>query len=133
MAHTPGDMQPQAASGIGNMGDVTDVGSVARFSLPGTERYNLAVIRGTFTGGSGTADCVIKLDNSKLSGLFDHTLFTIKGVGSTKPLHFRVSDDELDRWEFGGDDVIVLEWTNPDPGNMVWAVEVGLIDAANRG
>lgn len=119
-------------TGTANMGDVTDDESVCRFSLPESARWVLVAIRGKFTGGTGTADCAIKLDRNIVSGFFDYTLFTVNGVGSTKPLHFRVPDDKIDRWTFDGganSDEIVLEWTNPDSGNMRWAVEVGLASA----
>ena len=74
---------------------------------------------------------VIKLDTIE-SGFYDYKLFTLLQVGATKQIHLRVPDDIIDVWMFGGGQEVVLEWTNPDTGNMRWAVEVGLVDAKHR-
>ncbi|UCC32019.1 MAG: hypothetical protein JSU86_07015, partial [Phycisphaerales bacterium] len=64
---------------------------------------------------------------------FDFTLFTIEdaGVDGWRGL-MRIPDDELRDYVFQntdeGQDVCVLEWTNPN--TQEWGVEVGLIDAA---
>ncbi len=125
-------------TGTGNMGDVTDESSVARFSMPGADRYVLAVVNGLFTGGSGTgADLVVRVDHRRGPSFdFHHVKFEKMGTDNNERLAYRVPEDDLFHHVYLRDaptnkqDVIVLTWTNPDSGNMRWAIEVGLIDVA---
>jgi len=127
----PNQIVTSRVVGVGDMGDVTDEHSTARFTL-NVDRFILARIRARFTGGSGDATLAICLDHRDPSGLFDFTLDTIKEVGADNRanINHRILADELYQWEFRRGDVIVLTWTNPDAGNMQWAVEVGLADAS---
>lgn len=115
-------------SGDGNMGDVTDEISKARFWLA-TERFVLVFIRAHFQGtGSGTADLAIRVD-SRLGAQHDATLITILARGKTADMNYRVERDEYEKWVFQRGDIITPEWTNPDSPNVQWGLEVGLADA----
>ena len=59
----PSIIQLFTQTGTGDMGDVTDVSSVARFSLPGVERYVLVTLRALFTGGSNSEHMVLRVDD----------------------------------------------------------------------
>lgn len=117
--------------GTGNMGSVTDEHSTARFTLD-VDRFVLAYVRGRFTGGTGDATFAICLDHRCPCEAYDFTLDTILEVGADNraDINHRILADELYQWEFRRGDIIVLTWTNPDAGNMQWAVEVGLADAS---
>lgn len=125
-------------TGTGDMGDVTDESSIARFALPSADRYVLAVVRALFTGGSGTgAPLVVRVDHRRGPDFdFHHMSFEKMGTDDGNRLEYRVPEDDLFHHLYlrdeptGKQDVIVLTWTNPDAGNMRWAVEVGLIDVA---
>ena len=62
------------------------------------------------------------------SGFYDNVVRNFPGSGTDDVafIYFRVDKDEQDRWAFAGGDLLVPEWTNPDSGNMRWALEVGL-------
>ena len=136
----PSIIQLFTQTGTGDMGDVTDVSSVARFSLPGVERYVLATLRALFTGGSSSADMVLRVDH-RHGPNYHFKPVTFEGVGTsgTTIVEYRVPEDEMYHLIFLRDlatgmlDVAVLEWTNPDAIKMRWAVEVGLIDVAQLG
>lgn len=121
------------ATGHGDMGDVTDESSVARFSLPDGP-YVLCFIRGKFTTLSGTgvanATMSLKVDHCDPSGIYDFTLKTWPDIGTftggKADINTRIAADELYQWVIGRDGVLVTEWANPDAGNIRWALEVGL-------
>ncbi len=139
-------------AGSGDMGDVTDEHSRARFSLERarstgvlpddvSERDTAVIVsvRGSFigdTGATGKADCVAKVD-SPLGGDFDKTLWTfpdrgVTVVGAQSTIHFRVPADELFVYYLAGarfdpkGDELVFEWTNPDTGKIRWTLEVAI-------
>ena len=138
----PSIIQPFTQTGTGDMGDVTDVSSVARFSLPGVERYVLATLRALFTkddpAASGSADMVLRVDH-RHGPNYHFKPVTFEGVGTSgiTIVEYRVPEDEMYHLIFlldqttGIQDVAVLEWTNPN--TQRWAVEVGLIDVARLG
>jgi hypothetical protein len=118
--------------GVGDMGDVADEGSTARFMLD-ADRFVLIYVRGLWTGGTGKpAPLYICVDHRCQSGLYDFVLDTIADIGTDGRAHInhRILVDELYQYVFHRGDIIVLTWTNPDAGNMQWAVEVGLADAS---
>lgn len=125
-------------TGIGDMGDVADESSIARFALPNADRYVLAVIHGLWTGGTGTgAPLVVRVDHRRGAAFdFHHMTFASVGTDDNNRVEYRVPEDDLFHHLYlrdeptGKQDVVVLTWTNPDAGNMRWAVEVGLIDVA---
>lgn len=108
----------------GNMGDVTDETSNARFYLDRT--YTLVYAKVHFTG-TGTATLSVKMD-SRFGSAHDMILRTIPGVGGGTDAFIRVGDEEYRKFTFVVDgpdkDVCVLEWTNP--GTVYWGAEVGL-------
>lgn len=116
-----------------HMGDVTDKTSRARFALE-EGRYVLVFIRGKFvtlSGSGGMADMSLKVDHCDESAVYDFTLKTFPnlgtaGTGYQANVNFRIPADELYLWIVGQDGVLVTEWVNPDPGNIRWALEVGL-------
>lgn len=138
------DIVPVPQHGTGNMGDVTDRESVARWKLevpePG-DSYVPTMLKVRAFGGSGVGDLVLRQDHRDGSKL-DFPLRTWKdfGVGAAAKytnIFMRISEDpELRDWQMWRDpltlilDELVLEWTNPDEGNMEWAAEFGLINAA---
>ncbi len=135
----PSSVQTFTDSGTGDMGDVTDVDSKARFWLD-ADIWALQYIRGGFTGTAATASFAIRVDSrhalpdvteviggSPKTTPFDFTLKTIELVGSgSRMLNVRLDPEEYPSWMFRRGDVLVLEWTNP--GTQHWAIEVGLFD-----
>lgn len=129
----PEDIITQRATGTGNMGDVTDKTSVARFGLDG--KFVLVWFKLRFTGGTGAdAAMALKVDHRDESGLFDFSELATKTLGTTTtPEHeVRIPVEEYPRYVYQEGDLLVFEWTNPDSGTMRWAIEVGLADATKR-
>lgn len=125
-------------TGVGNMGDVTDKASIARFSLPSASRYVLATIRGLFTLGTGKANMVMRTDHRRGPPFdFHNQTFEDMGTDGDAILEYRVPEDEIFHHLYvkdfatGKQDALVLTWTNPDSGTMRWAIEVGLINVAS--
>ena len=122
----------QADHGTGNMGLLSDDASKARFGLP--ERFVLVFVRVHFTDLTGSAsatlnDLTVNVD-SRLFSHYDAALFIVRSLGKNNDAFLRIDPDEYDKWVFEAGDVVVLTWTNPDPGNLSWGVEVGLVPAA---
>lgn len=125
-----GRVIPIALQGRGNMGSVTDAGSLARAWLPG--KFGLLYANYSFSGGSLSATLTIKCDHRK-GAIFDRTIHTLAalGTGGTAFASFRVQETELQHYLFfedtetGQQDVVVSLWTDPD-GATDWAIEYGL-------
>lgn len=141
----PTNIVPVGLFGDGNMGDVTDPASDARFgldSVPPGGSYIPTMLKIRAFNGTGSALLLLKVDHRKGSK-FDFTLRRWKnfGVGTAAKytnIFLRISEDpELRDWQMWRDpnslilDRLVLEWANPDPGNMEWAAEFGLVDSVN--
>ncbi len=118
---------------IQNDGGDADMGSLAfgqadsqaHFWLD--EAFVVVFVRVHFNAGAGTADMVINVDSDRDSS-YDTALYTIEGAGTDGiDVNFRVPEVELMHWVFQAGDRLVLTWTNPDSGNMIWGAEVGLI------
>lgn len=136
MAVRPSDIVVIPDGGSANMGDVTDSTSPARFTLD-ADRFLLVFVRYSSeriqnTAGADKADLTIKVDRAGPTAQYNHTLKTIKDFGPTGTASsmLRIAEEEQSQWVFARGDVIVLEWTNPDPVDIRWAVEVGLADAS---
>lgn len=125
-------------TGTGDMGDATDPNSIARFGS--CCRYGLLYLRATFSenilgnGAAGNATMQLKLDDRADTNLYNFLLaqWLTRGLGAsaTAFVNWRLRNDELSAWVFDGGAQFVLEWANPDPTKMRWAVELGLYDAS---
>ncbi len=132
----PSIIQLFTQTGTGNMGDVTDATSICRFALPDAERYHVVTVRMLFTGGSLSADLVLRVDH-RLGPNFDFKPETWEatGTGGKAIIEYRVAEDELYHLIFlrdqatGIQDAAVFEWTNPN--TQRWAMEVGMINVAD--
>lgn len=114
--------------GDNDMGDVADgENRIARFVVT-QNNLSLLFIRINFTDGSGAADLVLYLDkqSNKVIPRTKFELLEWSSVGVLNQVHTRITLDERDAWQFMEGDELVFEWTNPDPGIMLWAIEVGL-------
>jgi len=129
----PSEIIWQRATGLSDMGDVTDPASTARYGLDVT-RWCVVAARGTFSAGTGTATLYFKIDHRDATGLYDTTLWSIPSVGTDGDAapQLRVMPEELVWWTCFRGDQICLEWTNPDDGTMRWGMELGLVDASNK-
>ncbi len=126
----------QRAGGVRDMGDATDLHSVARFGF--RQPYGLLYLRATFSesvaanGADGNATMQLKVDEPK--DVTDHYDFILAewlnrglGTGATAFVNWRLHSEELSAWIFNGCQELVLEWTNPETtGDMRWVVEAGL-------
>lgn len=135
-APEPRNIIVRSSSGAGNMGDVTNETSTARFWLPKrldksgkAEPWVLSWMRIHFGGtGSGTtAPVYIKVD-SRLGPYHDTVLNVQKGqaTAADADIFLRIERDEYEKWTFQDGDVIVVEWTNPDADNLTWGIEAGM-------
>lgn len=126
----PSEIVAQRATGTGNMGDVTDRMSTARFSLD-AERYALCWIRQLYAGGTGSAKVSLKVDHREDVALYDFTLLDWPEMGTDGTVwdYTRMTADEMFHWTFLRGDILVFTWTNPDPVDTRWSIEVGLADA----
>jgi hypothetical protein len=67
--------------------------------------------------------------DSGVAAAHDTRLFTIMQAGTGSDIHLRIGGSDADEpgaWTFQGDDVLRIEWTNPDSGTMTWGLEIGL-------
>lgn len=131
----PDDIVPMRATGVGDMGSVTNENSVARFSLPGGGKFVLIWAKVQFTGGTGSATLTLKSDHRETNALYDFDEaegFASMGTDVTARLDWRIPVEEYPRFVYQPGDVLVWTWTNPDAANMRWAIEMGLTDATNR-
>ena len=132
----PFQVRRMARSGTGDMGDVTDEASVCRFSLA-LPTWEVVYVLGQATGGTGIGDVSIKVrhadDPSNLRNFLVMTIpdFGSAGTDSKPDFYVRIAPHEREQWQFTRGDLVVLEWTNPDPSNMRWSVELGARRAGN--
>lgn len=91
-------------------------------------RFRLTFVRCHFSGGTGSAAMTISVD-STLGSAYDTLLQTIATAGTGNDVHFRIpASEQLEPspWTFQAGDKIKVQWTNPDSGNMIWGLEIGL-------
>ena len=108
----------QTATGTGNIDET--------FGLD--QRYRLVFVRCHFAGTAGTAALSISVDAGGGSA-YDATLFTVSLAGTSKDVNLRLGGEESSEpaaWTFQSADSVRIQWTNPDPGNITWGLEVGL-------
>ncbi len=117
-------------SGTGNMGDVTDPQSVARFSLPGGP-FVLLSVRARFTLGTGTNTMTMRIDHPDETQQFDfiEDEWTVAGTTGKDNIRMVVPPKEWALYTYRPDSVLVFDWTNPDAATMRWALEVGMARA----
>ena len=116
------------ATGLDNMGSVGDKNSICRFSLPGVDPFVLLSVRAIFSGGAGSATLTMKLDHPDDSGLYDFVEreWLNAGTGNVKNIQTTILPEEWALFTYQPLDRLVFDWTNPDAGNMRWALEVGM-------
>jgi hypothetical protein len=111
----------KSATGTGDIGATAQLG----------ERYRLAFVRCHFTGSAGTAPFHVSVDSGK-GVAHDARLFTVTVAGTGNDVHLRVIEpagNGPSPWTFQPDDSVRIDWTNPDPGNITWGLEIGLAPA----
>jgi hypothetical protein len=111
-------------SGDGDMATVTADGPNPSFTFD--TPFVLTAIRAWATGGAGNADLTIyQKIAAERSGVFDKTINIMRNFGAThRFFHWRIQVTDEHHWVFDAGDSIVPNWTNPDPGNMTWALQV---------
>jgi hypothetical protein len=89
--------------------------------------FRLVFIRCHFSGPAGTASFVVRI-GSRLGEDFGCTLLTVTaGVGAdVLAVDFAGRHDDPSPFAFAAGDELLIEWTNPSPGDMRWGLEVGL-------
>ena len=122
----PDTVVTQRATGMGNMGTVTDKNTTARFSLP--VKYVLVFMRAKFTGGTGNDTMSLYMDHEDESTLFDFLLeeWSSMGADSTAYKEDVTAATSYPHRVFNPGADLVYTWTNPDSGTMRWSLEVGL-------
>lgn len=97
------------------------------FKLNG--RFRLLFVRCHFIGGAGAAALSISLDHA-LGSAYDALLDKVATAGTGNDVNHIIADRTMPSpWTFQKGDQIRILWTNPDPGNMSWGLEVGLAPA----
>lgn len=112
----------QSSTGTGNID--------ATFKLD--VRFRLTFVRCHFAGTVGTAPMTIALDATSGSS-YDVILFTVTRAGVSRDVHLRIPAEESadpSPWTFQVGDTVRIQWTNPDPGNITWGIQVGLAIAS---
>ena len=95
-------------------------------------RYRLVFVRCHFAGAAGLLPLTISLDSVR-GVAYDALLFTLSKAGVGKDTHFRIGSEEAtdpSSWTFQPGDAVRVQWTNPNPGNITWGLEVGLAMAS---
>lgn len=131
----PDDIVTYRATGVGDMGSVTDKNSVARFSLAGGGKFVLIWAKVKFSSGTGSATLTLKSDHRDENGLYDFDEaagWPSMGTDGTTKLDWLIPVEEYPRYVYQAGDVLVWVWTNPDAATMRWTIEMGLVDATIR-
>lgn len=109
---------------------ITGTGDIdATFSLDSP--FRLVFVRGHFSGGAGVDALQISLDAAQ-GPAYDTELFSVKVAGVGADVNFRLTAQETQSpsaWAAQKGDAFRVRWTNPDPGNTTWGLEVGLAPA----
>jgi hypothetical protein len=103
----------------------SDIDAVFGLAVP----FKLVFVKAHFTGGTGTADFTISKDSREGSS-WDIAEWVLKAKGVGVDVNFYVPDDEREGGLFGAEDNVKISWTNPDTGNTLWGLSVGLRDAS---
>ena len=117
------------ATALDNMGSVSDKSSICRFSIPGPDPWVLLFVRAIFSGGtSTTATLTMRFDHPDDTGLYDflERQWLLVGTGDVKNIQMVILPEEWALFTYQPPGWLVFDWTNPDAGNMRWALEVGM-------
>jgi hypothetical protein len=136
MNFDPQLIQKHYRTGTGDMGDVTDAETVAQvtYTDPQTGEYApfvLASFLAWFVGGTLSATIELKQRLNKATMNTEHydnvvRRFLDAGAGVEDFISFRVDPREAHHWSYAAGDILVPEWTNPDPGVTRWNFEMRL-------
>lgn len=94
--------------------------------------FRLVFLRCHFAGAAGRNPLTLVLD-SAVGAAFDVRLFTLTRAGVGADVNLRVSaaeSAEPSPWTFQSGDALRVQWTNPNPGSMIWGLEVGMAVAS---
>lgn len=95
-------------------------------------RYRLVYVRCHFAGTSGSAPLVLWLD-AAAGAEYDARLFVVTRAGTGYDVNLRIPADESQDpspWTFQPGDQVRIQWTNPDPANISWGLQVGMAIAS---
>lgn len=115
-------------TGTGNMGDVTDRMSTARFRLTDGPYVPLAV-RGKASGGTGSAELQMLIDHDDQDDWYNFLVAKWAGFGADgaiPDIYWRLPSDEIEAYILVPRQELVLTWTNPDADTMRWELQVTL-------
>lgn len=111
--------------GTGNMGDVTNVTSKARWTA--VVRSRISNVRVYFKSGTDTATLTVQVD-ARAGNEFDRTVHDFGAVGGTIDVNFDSSNaPNSAAWIIEAGDAAVLVRTDPD--TSTWIAEVVLVPA----
>lgn len=123
----PGSIVHIRSTGTGVMGAL--FGGAARNTPTWQNGFRLGFIRGHFArvAGAGTnlADLTLQL-LSAAGAAYDAILFTKQLVGVGVDVNLRIAADEAGHWEFRNNDLLQINWPNPDVAEIEWGLTVGL-------
>lgn len=125
------DVLIHQANGTGNIAELippTEIADYAEF------QWQLVLVRCHFSRetGSGTDTAAMTLSYHRDRDDKHNTLlWTLAARGDDADVHFRIPLDEREAWTFERGDQLKIEWTNPDPGNLTWALDVGYRENAD--
>jgi hypothetical protein len=89
--------------------------------------FKLVFLRMHFSGGSGTANVTLTLE-SAAGDEWNTLLYTVNARGVGADLNLILTREELSDpspWAFQPGDGLRIQWANPQPDTMAWALELG--------
>jgi hypothetical protein len=113
-------------NGTSHMATLADETPSPRFTYH--TKFVLTAVLAWVKGGSGALDDLelYQKIHARRDGTYDQLRRVLADFGAegTTFHDWRLDDREQHHWVFDPDDAIVPVWTNPDPGNMAWKLEV---------
>ena len=94
--------------------------------------FRLVFVRCHFVGTSGRNAFMVGIE-AGLGAAYDCDLFTINRAGAGRDVNFRLTAEEAaepSAWTFQSGDAVHVRWLNPDSGNIIWGLEVGMAPAS---
>ncbi len=127
------DIKTIHRSGQGDMGDVSDKASPARFRLRDAVKkgYVLVSFKVHVSGGSGTATLTLRVDHAKGSNFDVVEATTLNpigtGAGGKTDHTWVVPRDEYPHYSWSQESELVAVWTDPDGSKATrWGIEIKL-------